>query len=62
MLGSATFAESAEGGVVMTLKIGPNDVIGGGLHAIHLHENGSCAAGDPDGDGEEEPAGAVAGT
>lgn len=61
VLGSASFVELDGGGVVMTLEVAANDVISGGRHAIHLHENGSCAAGDSDGDGEEEPAGAAGG-
>lgn len=60
VLGTATLSE-AEDGVTMTLDIAANDVISGGDHAIHVHENGSCEAADSDGDGTAEPAGAAGG-
>ena len=60
-LGTATFSEAEEGGVLMELDIAANDVISGGLHAIHVHENGSCEAADTDDDGVLEAAGAAGG-
>ena len=59
-LGSATLSESGDG-VLMTLDVGANSVISGGLHAIHIHENGSCEAADSDNDGVAEAAGAAGG-
>src|SRR5690606_29031346 len=61
VLGTAMFTEVADGGVTMTLEIGANDVIAGGQHAIHAHENGSCEAADTDDDGTPNPAGAAGG-
>ena len=60
-LGTATLSDADGGGVTLTLDIGPNDVISGGEHAIHVHENGSCSPGDSDDDGVEEPGGAAGG-
>ena len=59
-LGTATLSESG-GGVTLTLDVGPNEVISGGEHAIHVHETGSCEAADSDDDGTEEPGGAAGG-
>lgn len=61
VLGTASFADGPEGGLVMTLEVGANEVISGGLHAVHIHENGSCEPGDSNDDGQEEPAGAAGG-
>ena len=60
-LGTATLSDAEGGGVTLTLNIGPNDVISGGEHAIHVHENGSCEPGDSDDDGVEEAGGAAGG-
>lgn len=60
VLGTVAFAEGGEG-VVATFDIQANDVISPGEHAIHIHQNGDCAAQDTDGDGAEEPAGAAGG-
>ncbi len=60
-LGTATFSEAEGGGVLMALDLSANDVISGGLHAVHVHENGSCEAADTDGDGVLEAAGAAGG-
>ncbi len=61
MLGTAAFSEAEAGGVLMELNVASNDVISGGLHAIHVHENGSCEVADTDNDGVLEPAGAAGG-
>ncbi len=60
-LGTATLLELDGGGVGVRFDIGPNDVIAGGEHAIHIHETGSCEAADTDNDGTEEAAGAAGG-
>lgn len=61
VLGTVTFEEREDAGVVAMFDIGPNDVISPGEHAIHIHENGDCSPADTDGDGTEEPAGAAGG-
>lgn len=61
ILGTATIRQQLAGGVVVDFDIAPNDVISGGEHAIHIHENGSCDAADTDNDGQPEPAGAAGG-
>lgn len=60
-LGTATFSQTEEGGVLMELDVAANEVISGGLHAVHIHETGSCEAADTDNDGVEEAAGAAGG-
>lgn len=60
-LGTAMFTLREGGEVVADFNIAANDIISGGQHAIHIHENGSCDAADTDNDGVPEPAGAAGG-
>lgn len=59
-LGTATLVPAAEG-VTVRFNIAANEVISGGEHAIHIHENGSCEAKDTNNDGTPDPAGAAGG-
>lgn len=61
LLGTLTFEDGPEGGVVARFDIQANDVISPGEHAIHIHENADCGPADTDGDGTPEPAGAAGG-
>lgn len=61
ILGKATLAANADGGVKVNFDIAANDVITSGSHAIHIHENGSCDSLDTNNDGQAEAAGAAGG-
>ena len=56
--GTVTFVELADGGVYVDYDVRGLEP---GAHGLHVHENGSCAPADTDGDGTPEPAGAAGG-
>ncbi len=55
--GTVTFTQETDGLMVMVSLDGVDE----GLHGFHVHENGSCEAGDSDNDGVDEPGGAAGG-
>ena len=57
-IGTVTFVQQRNGGVVANFNIAPNDVIPPGQRAIHIHENPSC---ESNGAGGAGPAGAAGG-